>query len=76
MIDSASFLWVMAGVFEYNTQMPCAPEALQGYRATSSLLVGLLFVICTLLLLSYKLNTKTAIEMAQSLANRRKKAAA
>ena len=75
-LGSASFLWIMAGVFGYNTQMPSAPEALQGYRATSSLVVGLLFLICTLLLLGYKLNKKTTIEMAQSLADRRKKAAA
>ena len=75
-LGSASFLWIMAGVFSYNTQMPSAPEALQGYRATSSLVVGLLFLICTLLLLGYKLNKKTTIEMAQSLADRRKKAAA
>ncbi len=75
-LGSASFLWIMAGVFGYNTQMPSAPEALQGYRATSSLVVGLLFLICTLLLLGYKLNKKTTIEMAQSLADRRKKATA
>ena len=66
----------MAGMFGYATQLPSAPEALQGYRVTSSIVVGLLFVICTFLLMGYKLNKKLTIEMADTLAERRKKATA
>jgi glycoside/pentoside/hexuronide:cation symporter, GPH family len=75
-LGSASFLWIMSGIFQYNTQLPAAPQALQGYRVTSSIVVGLLFVICTLLLMGYKLNKKLTIEMADALAERRKKATA
>ena len=75
-LGSASFLWIMAGMFGYATQLPSAPEALQGYRVTSSIVVGLLFVICTFLLMGYKLNKKLTIEMADTLAERRKKATA
>ena len=72
-LGSASFLWIMAGMFNYDTKLPSATEALYGYRVTSSIAVGILFVICTLLLMGYKLNKKATIEMADQLAQRRKK---
>ena len=74
-IGSASFLWIMAGFFKYDTKLPGAPDAVQGYRATTSIVVGILFAICTALLLAYKLNKRTTIEMADELAARRQKAA-
>jgi glycoside/pentoside/hexuronide:cation symporter, GPH family len=69
-LGSASFLWIMAGLFHYDTKTPDAPDALQGYRVCSGLVVGLLFAICTALLLSYQLNKRTTLQMAEELAGR------
>ena len=55
-LGSASFLWIMAGFFGYDTKLPDAPEAVAGYRVCSGIVVGILFAICTLLLMLYKLN--------------------
>ncbi len=73
-LGSASFLWIMAGLFDYDTKLPGAPEALAGYRATAGIVVGILFSICTVLLIAYKLNKRATIEMAGELAERRRKA--
>ena len=74
-LGSASFLWIMAGVFHYNTKLPDAAAAVQGYRACSGLVVGILFAICTALLLAYQLNKKITIQMADELAERRQRGA-
>jgi Na+/melibiose symporter-like transporter len=71
-LGSSSFLWIMAGVFSYETKMPDAPEALEGFRACSGIVVGILFAICTLLLIAYQINKKMTIQMADELAERRK----
>jgi Na+/melibiose symporter-like transporter len=75
-LGSAGFLWLMAGVFHYDTQLPDAPDALRGYRVCSGLVVAILFAICTGLLLAFKLNKNLTIKMADELAERRRKAAA
>ncbi len=75
-LGSASFLWIMAGLFKYDTKLPGAPEAIAGYRFTSGIVVGLLFAICTVLLMIYQLNKHVTIQMADELAERRKKAGA
>jgi Na+/melibiose symporter-like transporter len=75
-LGSASFLWIMAGIFNYDTKLPDAASAVQGYRACSGLVVGILFAICTALLIAYQINKKLTIEMADELAERRKKFAA
>ena len=67
-LGSASFLWIMAGIFHYNTKLPDAPSAVAGYRACSGLVVGLLFGLCTLLLAAYQLNKRLTIQMADELA--------
>ena len=74
-LGSASFLWIMAGFFNYETTVPTAPHALAGYRASAGIVVGLLFGICTLLLIAYRLNKARTIEIANDLAERRQKAA-
>ena len=74
-LGSASLLWLLAGFFGYDTKLPDAPRAVKGYRACSGLVVGVLFGICTLLLICYPLNKRTTIQMADELAERRKKAA-
>jgi Na+/melibiose symporter-like transporter len=75
-LGSASFLWLMAGLFRYDTAAPSAPDAVAGYRALSAIAVGIMFAICTVLLVAYKLNKRATIEMADELAARRLKAAA
>jgi Na+/melibiose symporter-like transporter len=74
-IGSAGFLWIMSGLFNYDTKLPDAPNAIAGYRATTSLVVGILFAVCTVLLLFYQLNKRATIAMADELAKRRAKAA-
>ena len=75
-LGSASFLWIMAWFFKYDTKLPAAADAVAGYRATSGIAVGVMFAICTVLLLAYKLNKRATIEMADELAARRTKAVA
>jgi GPH family glycoside/pentoside/hexuronide:cation symporter len=72
-LGQASFLWLMAGLFNYDTKLPAAPEAVAGYRACAGLAVGTLFAICTGLLIAYKLNKRATIEMSDELAERRKR---
>jgi Na+/melibiose symporter-like transporter len=71
-LGSASFLKIMQWFFNYDTQLPNAANAVQGYRVCSGIVVGMLFGICTILLASYQLNKRTTIQMADELAERRK----
>ena len=75
-LGQASFLWLMAGMFNYDTKLPTAPEAVAGYRVLAGIGVGLMFALCTGLLLAYQLNKGLTIQMADELAERRRKAAA
>ena len=70
-LGSASFLWIMAGIFNYNTKLPDAAAAVQGYRACSGIVVGILFAICTILLIAYPITKRLTIQMADELAERR-----
>jgi Na+/melibiose symporter-like transporter len=74
-LGSSSFLWLMTYGFGYNTKLPDAPEAVQGFRFCSGFGVAALFAACTVLLIIYKLDKKTTIEMADELAERREKIA-
>jgi GPH family glycoside/pentoside/hexuronide:cation symporter len=71
-LGSSSFLWIMAGVFNYDSKVPDTPQSVQGFRFCSGIAVGLLFIICTLLLAAYKINKRMTFEMADELALRRK----
>jgi glycoside/pentoside/hexuronide:cation symporter, GPH family len=73
-LGSSSFLWIMAGLFNYDTKLPEMVNAIVGYRVCSSVVVGLLFAICTILLVIYPINKKMTIQMADELAERRRKA--
>lgn len=75
-LGSASFLWIMSGWYGYDTTRPSATNAIEGYRACSSTLVGLLFAVCTGLLALYKLNKNATIKLASELDERRQRAAA
>lgn len=75
-LGSASFLWIMKYGFAYDTKFPDEPQAIIGYRACSGLVVATLFGICTILLVTYQLNKRTTIQMADELEARRKQFAA
>jgi Na+/melibiose symporter-like transporter len=72
-LGSAGLLWILAGFFHYDTHLPAAPDAVHGYRVCVGIVVGLMFAICTILLLVYPLNKRTTIQMADELAERRRK---
>ena len=74
-LGSATFLWIMSGLFSYDTHAPSAASAVAGYRACSGIAVGLLFATCAVLLALYPLDKRSTLEMAQELAARRQKAA-
>jgi Na+/melibiose symporter-like transporter len=73
-LGSASFLWIMELFFKYETKLPAAPDAVAGYRFTSGIVVGILFAICTILLVAYPLDKNTTIRMADELEQRRNNA--
>jgi Na+/melibiose symporter-like transporter len=52
--------------------MPDAPQALEGFRTCSGIVVGIMFAICTLLLTAYKISKTMTIQMADELAERRR----
>jgi GPH family glycoside/pentoside/hexuronide:cation symporter len=71
-LGSAAFLMIMTWFFNYNTKLPDAPEAVHGFRFCVSILTGVLFAICTILLISLPLSKRMTIQMADDLAERRK----
>jgi Na+/melibiose symporter-like transporter len=75
-VGSASFLWIMAWLYDYETRAPNAAAAINGYRACSGLVVGLLFALCTVLLVIYQLGRDRTVTMAEELAARRRAASA
>lgn len=75
-LGTAGLVWVLQGFFKYDTHAPDAANALQGYRACSGLVTGILFAICTVLLACYQLNKNTTLQMANELEDRRRKLAA
>ena len=75
-VGSASFLWIMAGLYGYETNAPTASAAVAGYRSCSGLVVGLLFAVCTVLLAVYQLGRDRTLKMAGELEARRLAAAA
>ena len=70
-LGSSSFLWIMSGLFHYDSKNPDMPSAVQGFRVCSGICVALLFAICTVLLVSYKINKRMTTEMADELVRRR-----
>jgi Na+/melibiose symporter-like transporter len=69
-IGTSSFLWLMA-LYGYQSNQAQTPMALEGIRQFSSVYVGILFVICTVLLIVYQLGKKITIQIADELAKRR-----
>jgi len=74
-LGSSSMLWIMAGFFDFDAKNPISARNLEGFRFCSGIVVGILFGICTLLLLVYQINKNMTIQMSEELAARRLKAA-
>jgi Na+/melibiose symporter-like transporter len=70
-VGSASFLWIMALFFDYETKAPTAAAAIAGYRACSGLVVAVMFAGCTVLLAIYQLGRERTLKMAADLESRR-----
>jgi Na+/melibiose symporter-like transporter len=51
---------------------PKSPEMIQAFRVCNTVVPGALFLVCTILLVIYKLNRKLTLQMADELAARRK----
>jgi Na+/melibiose symporter-like transporter len=75
-VGSASFLWIMSWLYGYETRAPAAAAAVAGYRACGGLVVGLLFAVCTVLLIVYPLGRDRTIRMSEELEGRRRAALA
>ncbi len=73
-LGSAAFLWIMVWIWDYDTKLQTAPNAIEGYRASSSILVGLLFVACVVSVAACRLSKSVTLKMAADLAERRHKA--
>jgi GPH family glycoside/pentoside/hexuronide:cation symporter len=71
-LGNSTFLWTMVLFFGYDSKQPDAPEAIRGFRICTGIVVGILFVVCTVLLICYNLNKRMTIQMADELAERRK----
>jgi glycoside/pentoside/hexuronide:cation symporter, GPH family len=71
-LGSASWLWLMSA-YGYVANQPQTAQTLHGIRVGTTVVVGILFAICTLLLLAYKINHPLTHQIARELAERRKK---
>jgi Na+/melibiose symporter-like transporter len=72
-LGNSAFLWTMAAAFEYDPKATMTDETIQGFRICRAVVVAVLFAICTLLLIMYPLNKRSTLQMADELADRRKK---
>jgi glycoside/pentoside/hexuronide:cation symporter, GPH family len=70
-IGSASFLWLMS-MYGYAANQAQTPRTLEGIRMCSSIYVGILFGVCTLLVVFYKINKRLTFQISDDLAERRR----
>ena len=75
-LGGAAFLWIMVGLWDYDTKLQDAANAIAGYRTSSSIIVGLFFVAIVVCIAFCKLNKGLTLRMAAELDERRRKAAA
>ena len=73
-LGGAAFLWLMAGIWNYDTTVQNAPAAIRGYQVSSSIIVGLFFVAIVICVALCGLTKTTTLKMAADLAERRRKA--
>ena len=57
----------------YQANQPQTAQTLECIRRSSSIYLAILFAICTVLLITYQLNKRLTIQMADELAERRQK---
>lgn len=74
-VGGAAFLWVMVGLWDYDTKLQDAPNAIAGYRTSSSVMVGLFFVAIVIAVACCKLTKSLTLQVSAELAERRRKAA-
>jgi Na+/melibiose symporter-like transporter len=72
-VGTYSVLWIYVKFFDYDKDLPDAQNAIQGYHVCAGLLVAILFAICTILLAFYPLGKTITLQMADELAERRRK---
>jgi Na+/melibiose symporter-like transporter len=63
-------------MYGYAANQPQTPRTVEGIRMCSSVYVGILFAVCTALVLAYKINKAMTHQIADELAERRRKFAA
>ena len=73
-LGSAGLLWILSGLFNYETQSPDAANAIAGFRSCSSIFIGLFFVAIVLAVAGCQLSKQTTLTMSAELAERRRKA--
>lgn len=64
---SSWFLWIMSGMFDYDTKAPSAENAVDGYLFCSSIAVAVMFAVCTVLLVTYQLGKDATLKLARDL---------
>ena len=74
-LGGAMFLWLMSWA-GYQANQPQTDQTLECIRRSSSLYLAILFAVCTVLLMIYQLNKRLTIQIADELAERRRKFAA
>ena len=63
----------MVGVFGYDARTPHAAAAVEGFRVCSSLITGLLFGLCAVVVAFYPLDRRSTHRMADELAESRER---
>jgi Na+/melibiose symporter-like transporter len=74
-LGGAIFLWLMSWA-GYQANQPQTDQTLECIRRSSSIYLAILFAVCTGLLIIYQLNKGLTIQIADELAERRRKSTA
>jgi glycoside/pentoside/hexuronide:cation symporter, GPH family len=74
-LGGAMFLWLMSWA-GYQANQPQTDQTLECIRRSSSVYLAILFGVCTVLLIFYKINKSMTLQMAEELAERRQRYAA
>ena len=72
-LGTYSVLWIYRVFFQYDTKLPDAEKAIAGYHVCAGLVVAIMFAVCTILLACYPLGKTITLQMADELAERRRK---
>ena len=71
----AYLLLTLLASYGYQANAAQSPQTLEGIKVCSSLIPAVLFAVCTMLLMAYKINKQLTIQIADDLAERRAKLA-